>query len=87
MYTNPNFSFTVSLCKEPYENKQETTEAPIEQQTQEPVQNPEQPVEEKRPEVIQIPHIEEPVQTDEPQNQEVKGTIIEVEEKEVIEEE
>ncbi len=69
------------------ENKQETTEAPIEQQTQEPVQNPEQPVEEKRPEVIQIPHIEEPVQTDEPQNQEVKGTIIEVEEKEVIEEE
>lgn len=29
MYTNPNFSFTVSLCKEPYENKQETTAAII----------------------------------------------------------
>ena len=71
------------------ENKQETTEPPIEQQqTQETIQNTEQqPVEEKRPEVIKIPHIEESVQTEEPQNQEVKGTIIEVEEKDVVEEE
>ena len=29
MYTNPNFSFTVSICKEPYESKQETTAAII----------------------------------------------------------
>ena len=29
MYTNTNFSFTVSICKEPYESKQETTAAII----------------------------------------------------------
>lgn len=29
MYTNPNFTFTVSICKEPYESKQETTAAII----------------------------------------------------------
>ncbi len=71
------------------ENKQETTEKPIEQQTQENIQqstNTETVEETPKPEVIKIPHIEtteQPVQTDEPQNQEVKGTIIEVEEKEI----
>ena len=77
------------------ENKQETTEktteTTVEQQVQENTQqntNTETVEETPKPEVIKIPHIETtepPVHVDEPQNQELKGTIIEVEEQNVEE--
>ena len=65
------------------EKVQEVIEKPVEEQVQTPINNTTETVEEKKPEVIQIPHIEEPVHVEEQQNQEVQGTIIEVEEKEI----
>ena len=74
-----------NLVEHPESEKNvEVIEKPVEEENQEQINNTET-VEQKKPEVIKIPHIEEPVHVEE-QHQEVQGTIVdEVEEKNVEE--